>query len=67
MTEDNLWYLLCGVLIGLIVGLQVPAIDRLPWWPYCAGALIAWVVLSAVVRWYWRLTRRKHGNNKSKV
>ena len=60
MTEDNLWYLLCGILIGLTLGLQVPAIDWLPWWPYVAGALIAWAVVSAVVRWYWRLTRRKH-------
>ena len=50
MTEDNLWYLLCGVMIGLTISLQVPAIDWLPWWPYTAGVLIAWAFVSAVLR-----------------
>ena len=61
--EDNVWYLLCGVLIGLTIGLQVPAIDWLPWWPICAKVLIAWALLSAG----FRVWRRKHGNSKSKV
>lgn len=56
MTEDNLWYLLCGVMIGLTISLQVPAIDWLPWWPYAAGVLIAWAIMSALIRWW----RRKH-------
>ena len=63
MTEDNVWYLLCGVLIGLTISLHVPAIEWLPWWQYVAGVLIAWAFVSAGVR----VWRRKHGNSKSKV
>lgn len=59
--EDNTWYLLCGILMGLILGLQVPTIDWLPWWPVCAKVLIAWALLSAGFR-VWR--RWKNGHSK---
>lgn len=49
--EDNLWYMIFGMLVGLTISIQVPAIDWLPWWPYCALALIAWAIVSAIVRW----------------
>lgn len=46
-TEDNAWYLLCGVLIGMVLAFwSTPDIDFFRHeWPVVMVALIAWAVI----------------------
>jgi hypothetical protein len=43
-TEDNAWYLLCGVLMGMVLAFwSTPDIDFFRCeWPVIMGALIVW-------------------------
>jgi hypothetical protein len=46
-TEDNAWYLLCGILMGMVLCFWFcPDIEFFRTvWPAIMGALIAWAVV----------------------
>ena len=58
-TEDNVWYLCTGILMGMVLCFWFcPDIEFFRTvWPVIMAFLIAWAIVSALIRWW----RRKHG------